>query len=245
MPLDAVGSSAYRTQNHAFGLAFKSANHLLEAKLGVQDLPYQLYPNQRMDMLDNAQHRANLRYRGQFDWGALDARVYRETVKHLMDFGADKRYWYGTLSGAGAPCSPIGGPPNSCAAGMPMETQSSNAGASIKARIALGQQGELRMGAEYHRYRLDDWWAPSGGGMWPGTFWNIADGQRDRSLRIESIDLETANGGFGIVGHRLLSRRHFAAVTASAIDASLLHRSMPLQTLCIDSGRCATTIIAP
>jgi iron complex outermembrane receptor protein len=31
------------------------------------------------------------------------------------------------------------------------------------------------------RYRLDDWWPPSGGGMWPGTFWNIADGQRDRS----------------------------------------------------------------
>ena len=28
------------------------------------------------------------------------------------------------------------------------------------------------------RYRLDDWWPPSGGGMWPGTFWNIDDGKR-------------------------------------------------------------------
>ncbi|MBK9573148.1 MAG: TonB-dependent receptor [Rhodoferax sp.] len=181
LPLDEVGSSAYRTQNHAFGLAFKSANHLIEAKLGVQDLPYQLYPTQRMDMLDNVQHRANLRYQGQFDWGALDARVYRETVKHLMDFGADKRYWYGTLSGAGAACAPISGPPNTCAAGMPMETESSNTGASIKASLALGQQDDLRLGTDLQRYRLDDWWAPSGGGMWPGTFWNIADGKRDRT----------------------------------------------------------------
>jgi len=203
VPLDEVGSSAYRSQNHAFGLALKSANHLLEAKLGVQDLPYQLYPNQRMDMLDNAQHRANLRYRGQFDWGALDARVYRETVKHLMDFGADKRYWYGTLSGAGAPCSPIGGPPNSCAAGMPMETQSSNAGASIKASLALGQQVELRMGADYQRYRLDDWWAPSGGGMWPGTFWNIADGQRDRTAVFAEWEARSGAQWVTQVGARL------------------------------------------
>ena len=37
------------------------------------------------------------------------------------------------------------------------------------------------MGAELQNYRLDDWWLPSGGGMAPNTFWNIRDGQRDRS----------------------------------------------------------------
>ncbi|MCM8750724.1 TonB-dependent receptor, partial [Thermomicrobiaceae bacterium CFH 74404] len=44
----------------------------------------------------------------------------------------------------------------------------------------MGEQTVVRAGAELHRFRLDDYWPPSGGGMWPGTFWNIRDGQRDR-----------------------------------------------------------------
>jgi iron complex outermembrane receptor protein len=39
----------------------------------------------------------------------------------------------------------------------------------------------LRVGAEYQHYRLDDWWPPSGGGMWPGIFENIKNGKRDRT----------------------------------------------------------------
>jgi iron complex outermembrane receptor protein len=181
LPIDEVGSTAYKTYNHSLGLALRSGAHLVEAKVGLQEVPYQLYPNQRMDMLDNTQQRINLRYRGRFDWGSLDARLYHEAVDHAMDFGADKRFWYGALSGTGAPCSPLGGPPASCAAGMPMNSESSNTGAALKARVALGDADELHLGAELQRYRLDDWWPPSGGGMWPGTFWNIADGQRDRS----------------------------------------------------------------
>jgi iron complex outermembrane receptor protein len=73
----------------------KGGNHLVEAKLGYQEVPEQLYPNQRMDMLDNTQKRFNLRYLGQFDWGSLEARAYHESVDHFMDFGADKRFWYG------------------------------------------------------------------------------------------------------------------------------------------------------
>jgi len=185
---DEVGSTAYETRNHTLGLAFKGGNHLVEAKLGYQDLPYQLYPNQRMDMLDNQQKRLNLRYLGQFDWGKLEARAYHESVDHFMDFGADKRYWYGngappTGSGGptalnGSPCSPLS---PTCAAGMPMYTQSKTTGASVKADVLLSQSDLLRVGAELHRFHLDDWWPPSGGGMWPGTFWNIRDGERDRT----------------------------------------------------------------
>ena len=32
-----------------------------------------------MDMLDNEQKRFNLRYLGQFGWGALEARAYHES----------------------------------------------------------------------------------------------------------------------------------------------------------------------
>jgi iron complex outermembrane receptor protein len=70
LSLDEVGSTAYETSNQTLGLAFKSANHLIEAKLGYQNMPEQLYPNQRMDMLDNEQKRINLRYLGDFDWVA-------------------------------------------------------------------------------------------------------------------------------------------------------------------------------
>ena len=42
--------------------------------------------------------RVNLRYLGDFDWGTLEARAYHEKVDHFMDFGADKRYWYGAAS---------------------------------------------------------------------------------------------------------------------------------------------------
>jgi len=181
---DEVGSTAYKTANHTLGVAVKHANHLVEAKLGYQDMPYQLYPNQRMDMLENTQHRLNLRYLGQFDWGGLEARAYHEKVDHFMDFGADKRYWYGSNSGAGSPCAPIrfaGDPAGTCAAGMPMHTEGRTSGASLKADIVISQQDLLRVGGELQRYRLDDWWPASGGGMGPGTFWNIKDGERDRT----------------------------------------------------------------
>ena len=180
LPADEVGSTAYDTRNQTLGLAFRGGAHLVEAKFGLQDLPEQLWPNQRMDMLGNDQKRVNLRYLGDLDWGVLEARVYHEDVDHYMDFGADKKYWYlqGTPTYPGDPC---GGPSATCAAGMPMYTASKNTGAVVKADIDLTQQDLLRVGAEYQRYRLDDWWPASGAGMWPNTFWNVNDGERDRA----------------------------------------------------------------
>lgn len=183
LDLDEVGSSAWRTRNHVLGLALKSDHHLLHATFGYQDMPYQLYPNQRMDLLDNTQKRINVRYLGQLDGLAVEARMYRETVDHLMDFGPDRRFWYGTNSGAGAPCAPIrfgGDPAGTCAAGMPMHTESATTGALLRIDLGLSPGNMLRVGAEYQSYELDDWWPASGAGMGPGTFWNIRDGERER-----------------------------------------------------------------
>jgi iron complex outermembrane receptor protein len=191
LALDEVGSTAYETTNHTLGFAFKRDNHILEAKFGYQNMPEQLYPNQRMDLLDNVQKRINLRYLGEFDWGNLESRVYHEAVNHFMDFGADKRYWYGgnTSTGSGGPsgfggsgngveCSPIS---TVCAAGMPMYSKGKTTGAAIKADIRLKQQDLLRVGAELQRYGLNDWWTASGASMSPNTFLNINDGERDRT----------------------------------------------------------------
>ena len=164
LPLNDVGSSAYETRNQTLGFALKGGNHLLEGKFGYQDVPYQYYPNQRMDMLGNTQKRFNLRYLGQFDWGSLEARAYHEQVEHYMNFGPDRQYQYAT------------------APGMPMNTKGKTTGATLKAEVDLAQQGLLRIGAEYLHYTLNDWWPPSGtGGMAPYEFLNINDGKRDRT----------------------------------------------------------------
>lgn len=185
LPLDEVGSTAYKTSNHALDLAWRDQTQMLEAKIGHQEVPYQLYPNQRMDMLANDEDRVNLHYQGKFHWGKLDARVYHESVDHFMDFGADKQYVYGMAPYVVAP-------------GMPMYTSSTTNGMSLQAELLPTDKDVVRLGMDAQAYRLDDWWPPSPSdlsgmlfsamnpvpatyaGMAPDTFWNINDGKRDR-----------------------------------------------------------------
>ena len=158
-----VGSSSYKSENQSLGLALRHENHLLELKLGLQNIPYQGFPNQRMDMTGNDSRQLNFRYAGQYRWGALEARIYNENTRHRMNFLEDKLT--------------IG------AKGMPMDTEGKTTGALLKADIALSERDILRVGSEYQRYRLNDWWDPisaTAGMMAPNTFWNIDNGQRDR-----------------------------------------------------------------
>lgn len=161
---DEVGTSLYKSTNQSLKLALRHDTHLVELSLGVQDLPYQGFPNQRMDMTGNNSEQVNLRYTGQYDWGTLHARVYDEHTRHSMNFLEDKAYWY------------TGNAP-----GMPMDTEGQNTGVTLKADILLSARDTLRVGGEYQRYRFSDWWSPSGtGGMSPLTFTSINQGERDR-----------------------------------------------------------------
>ncbi len=196
LDLDEVGSTAYRANNQAVKLGWQNSGHQLDFTYGYQHIPYEAYPNQRMDMTDNRSDQFNLGYIGDLSWGTLKARAYYEHTQHQMDFGDDKRYWYGpgktpmgsggSMATDGMPCSPISGVRMvngkmvGCAAGMPMDTDGKNAGFTIGADIPLANGDLVRVGGEYQSYRLDDWWSPSGAGMWSDTFWNINDGQRDR-----------------------------------------------------------------
>ncbi|WP_417511759.1 TonB-dependent receptor [Methylophaga sp.] len=164
---DEVGSTAYETRNHALNLGFKLDNHLLQVKLAHQDIPYQGFPNQRMDMLENRSNSINFIYNGLFDWGSLETSLYREKTHHKMDFGDDKQFLYPSMAGP--------------AFGMPMETEGDNRGFSVKAEINANERDLYRIGADIQRYRLDDYWEASGGMMMsPNTFININNGQRDR-----------------------------------------------------------------
>ena len=208
LPLDEVGSSAYENINQTLSLAVQNADHMAELTGGEQQAPEELFPNQRMDMTDNTQKWVNLRTRSNFNWGELETGLYHEKVDHSMDFGPDKRFWYGMASGGpngingsgnGQPCSPIG---PMCAAGMPMDSEGKTTGASLKASIDLSPMDVLRVGSEYQRYRLNDYWDPSGAMMWPGTFDNINDGERDRAALFSEWESQVAPDWLTLLGVR-------------------------------------------
>ena len=61
-----------------------------------------------------------------------------------------------------------------------MLTSGNDMGYSVKADIPLSKKDTLRIGNEFHRYTLNDWWpetSTSVGMMGPNTFQNIANGQ--------------------------------------------------------------------
>ncbi|MEW6131632.1 MAG: TonB-dependent receptor [Pseudomonadota bacterium] len=263
LDLDEVGSTAYKSVNQSLTLAWKGDTDLVEFKYGRQHIPYENYPNQRMDMTDNVSDRFNLAYTGKNVWGTLKARAWYEHTQHEMDFGEDKRYWYGTASGGpgvpnGTPCAPIG---PTCAAGMPMYTDGENTGVSLGGDILLGRGDILRVGGEIQTYRLDDWWPPSGAGMWPGTFWNINDGERDRyavfgeweakhgaqwtsvlGLRHETVKMDTGNvrGYDTVLGPTLVDAAAFNAQSHDKTDhnwdLSALARFTPDATQTYEAG---------
>ncbi|MDP5036059.1 MAG: TonB-dependent receptor [Alishewanella sp.] len=184
LPLDEVGSSAYETQNHQLRFAYKTAADLIELQLGYQNMPMQLYPNQRMDLLDNEQQRINLSWQRTTAWGQWQSRIYQEKVEHVMDFGPDRQFWYGSNAMGGQACAPIrfhGDPAGTCAAGMPMHSDSTNRGLSLNVEMTFLAHSTIRLGSELQQFSLDDYWPASGGGMGPGTFLNINNGRRDRS----------------------------------------------------------------
>jgi len=172
---DEVGSTAYQAQNHDIAIAARDENHLLQFDLGIQHIPFQNYPNQRMDMTDNESVFGNLRYTGDFDWGVLEAQLYRQNVEHEMNFGDDKQFYYQSEMGLVSP-------------GMPMDTEARDTGGKLKASIDVSQRDILRIGGEFQIFHYSDVWPPSpkhlpAGAMAmmaPDTFFSINDGRRDR-----------------------------------------------------------------
>lgn len=205
LPLDEVGSTAYETQNHNLRIAYKTDDNVFDVQVGYQNMPSQLYPNQRMDLLDNQQTRLNLSWQRDMSWGQLQSRLYHEQVEHAMDFGPDRQFWYGSNAIGGNPCDTIrfhGDPAGTCASGMPMHSDSYNTGLSVSAEIDLPTRGLVRLGADVQQFRLDDYWTASGGGMGPGTFLNINNGKRDRSAIFAEHELQLTDDWLVMYGAR-------------------------------------------
>lgn len=141
---DAVESSAYENQNHAATLSFKRDNHLLVINGGQQHIPFQGFPNARMDLTNNDSAFGNIRYKGEYDWGNLESRFFYESTQHSMDIGDDKQdlnFGPGNVNNL-----------------MPMETRGRNLGYKIQAEIPFTEQDTLRVGNEYIGNRIKDYW---------------------------------------------------------------------------------------
>lgn len=206
VPLDEVGSSAYDTRNAALTLAARGEDWLSELGFGYQDVPFQGYPNQRMDMTGNTQRRLRFAHAHELAGGSLRLSAFSEEVEHAMDFGPDRRYWYGSLSGSGQPCAPIrfmGDPAGTCAAGMPMRSEADTRGATLSWERSLASGSLLRVGGEWSRQQLEDYWLPSGGGMGPGVFRNIHDGERTRGALYGEWESQPAQAWSQSLGLRL------------------------------------------
>ncbi|MDD2759469.1 MAG: TonB-dependent receptor [Methylomonas sp.] len=156
-----VHSSAYENQNHAAALSFEFDEHLLEVKGGQQHIPHQGFPTARMDLTNNDSIFGNVHYKGAFDWGSLDAKLYLENTSHTMDFESDRN--------APEP--------------MPMETRGRNHGYKLLAEIPFDEKYLIRFGNEFHRSLINDFWPPTSplpSMMGPNTFYNLNNATRDR-----------------------------------------------------------------
>ncbi|MBV7538665.1 TonB-dependent receptor [Duganella sp. sic0402] len=156
---DRVLGSMYESINQSAVLAWRDQDQQLTVRAGVQHIPYQGFPNQYMDMTDNTGKFANADYLRRFGWGELEANVYWQRTDHEMGFFTPERP--GT---------------------MPMVTHGRNIGYTLKATLPLSEARKLRLGQEYHTFRLEDFWPAVSGSMMmgPQTYVNVSDGQRDR-----------------------------------------------------------------
>jgi len=161
---DPVRGSEYENYSAKGTVSVRGTSDQLTIRGGVDYSPYEGFVNQPMDMTFNISTHVNGRYKGEFDWGTLEAELYWRQVRHEMNFLF------------GRPVS------NGVGFGMPMLTHSQNEGYSLKAEIPLSNRDTLRIGNEFHRESLDDWWpnVNSTTSMGPGTFQNIYNGQRNR-----------------------------------------------------------------
>ena len=158
-----VGSSAFEdVTNRNVGVAMRRGDHLLELNGGLQEVGFEGFPNQRMDMTDNTNLQLSVHYAGHYSWGEMEARIYGQNTRHTMDMGPD-RFFYGF--------------------GMPMNAKADTRGAMVSGDLALSERDVFRVGSEHQSYDLNDWWSPVGtnGTMAPDSFWNIRDGERDRT----------------------------------------------------------------
>ncbi|MFN3912508.1 TonB-dependent receptor [Hyphomonas sp.] len=161
---DEVRSSLFESYEHTLLLAAQPAEDvLLWVRLGRQGVPYEGFPNQRMDLTDNTSDSVQLHAEGPAGPGKLVAEAAWRQVDHEMNFLSDK-----------------GGTPTG---GMPMITKGEDVSAKLSYDLETGAAGRVRLGAEVFQASMYDYWPAVAGSlmMSPLDYININDGERNRT----------------------------------------------------------------
>lgn len=159
---DKVLSTGFISENHAVTLGYQNDGHLFTFRGAYQNIPYQGFPNQRMDMTRNRSYSLDANYKGAYAWGAVEARAYWHQVFHKMGFLEDRFYL-----------------------NHPMIALGRDFGYSVKTVIPYSELDTFRIGNEFHGFRLQDYW-PSDLTGFPNAMSrpfaqiNINCGQRNR-----------------------------------------------------------------
>ncbi|MGJ0503090.1 MAG: TonB-dependent receptor [Methylocystis sp.] len=132
---DKVLSTSFISENHAVTLGYQNEGHLFTFRGAYQNIPYQGFPNQRMDMTRNRSYSLDANYKGAYDWGTVEARAYWHQVFHKMGFLEDRFYL-----------------------NHPMIALGRDFGYSVKTEIPYSEQDLFRIGNEFHGFRLQDYW---------------------------------------------------------------------------------------
>lgn len=146
----------YLSSNLYLRSAAKLSNGFVAADVSLQHIPYQGFPNQRMDVAENDAVLGGVTFENVYDWGKLDGRVYYHSTWHFMDTLAERQ-----------------------TAPMPMKADGSDLGYRLRATIPYDDTHSFRIGSEFFRQTLMDWW-PGQPVFQPLDFLSVNDGERNR-----------------------------------------------------------------
>lgn len=176
-----VRATQFERHIQALTLGAKGENEEFVLRLSHQEVPHQGFPNQYMDLVGNTADAINASYKRNFSWGDLDARVYWQEVKHEMGFFTSEKTGM-----------------------MPMNTHGKDMGYNVKFTLPLSEQHKLRLGSDFHRNTLDDWWPPVAGTMMgPRTYVNINDGRRERLGLFAEVESQWDSRWSSLLGARV------------------------------------------
>lgn len=172
----------YKHDNQTATIAYKMENGVIALEGGISNVDYEGFPNQYMDMLDNKGTYGNLSYDGKIGNVTIDANIFLQHTTHYMNKILSER-----------------------TGNMPMYTDARETGYSIAASAPVSDAHIIKIGTDFDKYRLDDWWPAAGGmmaGMNPNTFENINNGKRDRIGLFAESDYQWSDKFSTLIGVR-------------------------------------------
>ncbi|MCK7460395.1 TonB-dependent receptor plug domain-containing protein [Idiomarina aminovorans] len=167
-----VLDTLYRAQNHTLIGAWKSARQQLSLKISHQDIPFQGFANQYMDMTKNRSTGITARYQSKLNNnGEFQAQLNWQGVEHEMGFFTPEKTGM-----------------------MPMVTDAEDFSYKLAWQWPVLNGGTFYAGQETLFYQLDDYWPAleASAMMGPDDYVNINDGERRRIAAYTELDWQLA-----------------------------------------------------